>query len=988
MKSENESNESNHINYFVDIGFQRLPKKQRKECFECLLEDFGEGQIGKRRQKKRRINGRFPSPSPHQNINPSIHGSLTRRVDDGYILSRLPVKTIIHCKLVCKKWRNLVSDSSFVNLHFSRSPTCLIIHYKFHNPSDPVTLKWVELQDKVDHHRLCHDPPMGLRLNMLPIYQHSLMYQVGSVNGLICLWQYSSKFNRDHAYICNPVTREYVILPRRNFWEERLQAVVYGFGVMVRAFQACPSVLEAEVYTLGTCQWRSLGSVPVTYRLNTFKEFYGPFLNNRCHWIVSDNKDAHDDKICTFDLDKETFQLLPSPPPQVKKMDSMVKGCLCKLDTYDSKLTIWVMKEYGINNSWCKQVVIRRTIPWPLFEPIHLIADLKDGSFLMVFENKLCVFDPQSQTIEDTKIFYPSLSGWAYRPSFLKLHNFDLERVYTFSRSDLMRRLSQANHGREENLRLRTLIDPSMEDLPAELTMDILSRLPVKTIIHCKRVCKKWRNLVSDSSFVNLHLSRSPTCLIIHHNPVIYVNAKSYMNDYGIIPNNPGISKWVEIEDKVDHHHLHYDRLLSLDLRNWAPIQQYTQMRQVGSVNGLICLLRYFSEHHNTYICNPVTREYMILLGRFPQEMVMRDSFMVLGSLSGEYKVVWSFQTEVVGNGYAARPSVLKAEVYTLGTGHWRSLGPVPVTCWHNTFHQFYGPFLNNHCHWIASDNEICTFDLDKETFQLLPSRPPPVKSIWINGESLAILKGCLCKLDTYHSELTIWVMKEYGIKNSWHREVVIRREICVTPWPLYGPIHLIAGLKDGCILMLCRDKLCVYDPQNETMKDTKMFDRDLRGLTYCPSFLKLHNFELEMVRMFVLKVHKKSTTSVSTGQDMTEQDRTGKNRTVVAGSSSRKSPDIAGEGGGGRRTSDVAGGSSRRSPDIAGEGGGGRRTSDVAGGSSRRSPDIAGKGGRGRRTSQEVAAAGRRTSSEREAEEVGRRTSPEVAATGRRISS
>ncbi|KAJ9552144.1 hypothetical protein OSB04_016189 [Centaurea solstitialis] len=32
------------------------------------------------------------------------------------------------------------------------------------------------------------------------------------------------------------------------------------------------------------------------------------------------------------------------------------------------------MKEYGINNSWCKQVV-NRTIQWPWYEPTHLIAD-------------------------------------------------------------------------------------------------------------------------------------------------------------------------------------------------------------------------------------------------------------------------------------------------------------------------------------------------------------------------------------------------------------------------------------------------------------------------------------------------------------------------------------------------------------------------------------------------------------------------------------
>ncbi|KAJ9552487.1 hypothetical protein OSB04_016532 [Centaurea solstitialis] len=37
--------------------------------------------------------------------------------------------------------------------------------------------------------------------------------------------------------------------------------------------------------------------------------------------------------------------------------------------------------------------------------------------------------------------------------------------------------------------------------------------------------------------------------------------------------------------------------------------------------------------------------------------------------------------------------------------------------------------------------------------------------------------------------------MKEYGINNSWHKEVVIKQEITVgLKWPMYTPIHLIAG--------------------------------------------------------------------------------------------------------------------------------------------------------------------------------------------------
>ncbi|KAJ9552350.1 LOW QUALITY PROTEIN: hypothetical protein OSB04_016395 [Centaurea solstitialis] len=379
----------------------------------------------------------------------------------------------------------------------------------------------------------------------------------------------------------------------------------------------------------------------------------------------------------------------------------------------------------------------------------------------------------------------------------------------------------------------------SMEALPTELTMDILSRLRVKTIIHCKLVCKKWRNL--DSSFVNLYLSRSPIGLIIHQNCHISMI-------------DPGILKWVEIEDQVDHHHLHYDHRSNLDL-NLAPILQKTRTGHVGSVNGLICLWQYSPKVDNAYICNPVTREYMILPRQRLQTIGLFGRILYgfgVSSLMGEYKVVWAFQREIQPNAKKpSQPSELEVEVYTLGTGQWRSLGPVPVSYWLDPFCNFYGPFLNNHCHWIVYDNEdahekICTFDFDRETFQLFPS-PKSVKENRFLHQRLAILKGCLCKLEKYKFELTIWVMKEYGIKNLWHKEVVVRLEISDDlKWESFKPIHLIAGLKDGSILMVVGNKLCVFDPQNETIEDTKMFDPDSRGLAYRPSFHKLQNFESE----------------------------------------------------------------------------------------------------------------------------------------------
>ncbi|KAJ9552268.1 hypothetical protein OSB04_016313, partial [Centaurea solstitialis] len=87
------------------------------------------------------------------------------------------------------------------------------------------------------------------------------------------------------------------------------------------------------------------------------------------------------------------------------------------------------------------------------------------------------------------------------------------------------------------------------------LTREEYDRYSLKTSGHCKCVCKKWHNLVLDSLLTYIFLD------FLH-------------------------VQWVEIEDKVDHHHLQclYHHVFSLDL-NLAPIHQYTKVRQLHSVN-------------------------------------------------------------------------------------------------------------------------------------------------------------------------------------------------------------------------------------------------------------------------------------------------------------------------------------------------------------------------------------------------------------------
>ena len=70
-----------------------------------------------------------------------------------------------------------------------------------------------------------------------------------------------------------------------------------------------PYLLEAEVCTLGTGQWRRLGRVPYVIDASN-----GLFLNGCVHWIVNDKHSP--ERLCSFNIDNETFELFPSPPSE------------------------------------------------------------------------------------------------------------------------------------------------------------------------------------------------------------------------------------------------------------------------------------------------------------------------------------------------------------------------------------------------------------------------------------------------------------------------------------------------------------------------------------------------------------------------------------------------------------------------------------------------------------------------------------------------
>ncbi|KAK9060149.1 hypothetical protein SSX86_020853 [Deinandra increscens subsp. villosa] len=186
-----------------------------------------------------------------------------------------------------------------------------------------------------------------------------------------------------------------------------------------------------------------------------------------------------------------------------------------------------------------------------------------------------------------------------------------------------------------------------------------------------------------------------------------------------------------------------------------------------GSVNGLICLYNRFV--HETYVLNPIFEEYTILPKPRPKnntEVVLSCGFGV--SASGKYKEHKVYKViRICCKKVSLDPYTIKApkiEVYTLGTGQWRSLGRENPN-YHLTNLQ--GPlksaglFLNSHVYWIA-DDQIYDFDLVTETFELLPSPPQDIRDA--SYHTLAVVKGRLSRISSSTSRFSVWVMKE----GSW----------------------------------------------------------------------------------------------------------------------------------------------------------------------------------------------------------------------------
>uniref|UniRef100_M1C0X1 F-box family protein n=1 Tax=Solanum tuberosum TaxID=4113 RepID=M1C0X1_SOLTU len=306
--------------------------------------------------------------------------------------------------------------------------------------------------------------------------------------------------------------------------------------------------------------------------------------------------------------------------------------------------------------------------------------------------------------------------------------------------------------------------------VPEEIIVEILIRLPVQSLLRFKCVSKSWKILVTSDYLKTKHCNHAK-------------NNKKFL-----------------VARKVDS--------ISYYCSSLSSAQPLQKLSRCPSTYVILCccdgLVLLFGDGY--LLWNPSTNESIQLPNLELRQGTHREALhstygLGYDSVSNDYKILKIDNNEGDGDDLRSRNKIL-----ALKSGSWRKIDKHPRIFGSSVLHRQFSThmrredslaFICGSFHWIGKDNLnkyfMVLFNISNEVYgeMSLPDGICNISNMVYITRGVSVIEGMLYAYSTCinaeGSTFKLWVMKEYGVKESWTGLFTIQeRDIYLNIMPKY----------------------------------------------------------------------------------------------------------------------------------------------------------------------------------------------------------
>ncbi|KAK6930322.1 F-box domain [Dillenia turbinata] len=337
------------------------------------------------------------------------------------ILSRLPLKSLFRFKSVCKKWHGLTYEKYFIEL--------------YNEVSIKNTMVLVEVFETLESksNLLCVDTYRGVCEFSLDFLRDRVKVRA-SCNGLLCC---SSIPDKGVYYVCNPMTREFRLLPRSR---ERTitrfhpddEATLVGLACNVSSWNytvvlagnhrtfthRTDGTFICWVFNSELNKWRKFVTSQ-DHRFTHMNKNQVVFVNGRLHWLTENCT-----CILVLDLENDVWEKISLPDEVSCRSSNRVyllesDGSISVVQITEAWMNVWVLKDYEKEEWHLVERVSLRCIMGlvPGIFPISQASDyvfLASHKHVLVYHLKNCVWK-EMYSVKNSSTLPLWFSAYAFR---------------------------------------------------------------------------------------------------------------------------------------------------------------------------------------------------------------------------------------------------------------------------------------------------------------------------------------------------------------------------------------------------------------------------------------------------------------------------------------------------------------------------------------------------------------------------------------------